>query len=427
MSNPFRTKLIEVKKPPFLNLEQSGGKTSLLKGDFQSPNFATGEKGWKVDSDGKAEFTDLQVSGFIKTVSVGQDIQSAIDYLNAHGGGEVRLDTGTHTLTDDITLYSGISLVGAGRDNTILEFSGSANGILVLGTSKTVPITNFTLKDFTLQNSNNVAGIDIQHARFWRMENIRVTSCDQIGFRIRGHSTDFYIRDCRSDNNTGDGFEFSSTGSSNDVEKFSVINCVSDINGGKGFELTGTPTSGIQNYVFIGCLSQTNDGIGLDITVTSLASIRASFISCVVDQNTGVGLNITFSQDISFIGLISVDGSSSGINLTSCKNITFKACQSYNNNGYGIELISGNDSIIFDSNTILGNSSDGLRLTATSDRNIISNSNIINNGGYGLNIFASTCDSNLNNGCMFGENISGAVNNSGTGTLIRSNMGVADN
>ena len=117
----FKQKHLEsIPREPLSNISGEGGRSFLKEGSFESPNYATGEKGWKLNSEGQAELTDLQVSGFIKTVSIGQSIQSAIDFLNYHNGGEVRLDAGTHTLTDDITLYSGVSLVGSGRDNTIL-------------------------------------------------------------------------------------------------------------------------------------------------------------------------------------------------------------------------------------------------------------------------------------------------------------------
>jgi len=49
------------------------------------------------------------------------------------------------------------------------------------------------------------------------------------------------------------------------------------------------------------------------------------------------------------------------------------------------------------------------------------------NGAYGIDIQATTCTSNLVVGCILGKNVSGNMNDSGTATLIRSNIGVADN
>lgn len=47
------------------SIATEGGQTFLKEGEFQSPNFKTGEKGWKVNSEGKAE-----VQGLVSTSSV---------------------------------------------------------------------------------------------------------------------------------------------------------------------------------------------------------------------------------------------------------------------------------------------------------------------------------------------------------------------
>lgn len=301
MSNPFRTTIKEERQTPFVNFEQSGGKTSLLKGDFQSPNFATGEKGWKVNSDGQAEFTDLQVSGFVKTVSVGQKIQDAIDYLNAHGGGEVRLDAGTHTLTDDITIYSGVSLVGAGRDNTILEFSSLTNGILMIGTSSSIK-KNMTLKDFTLQNSNNTAGIDVDYSDFFKIENVRIHSCDQKGLRIQ-RSQEFIVSNFYASSNTGNGFEI--IGDSNRVtQRFTIINCRSSSNGGIGYSIQ--PSSNQMFYgTFTGCRANSNTGDGFDFTGTGSSAMDLSMVSCIASANGGIGFDVDSNcQRVKFLNCI---------------------------------------------------------------------------------------------------------------------------
>lgn len=304
-------------------------------GQVQSQNFVTGESGWQIRADGTAEFSDIFIRGTLKTVSVGDSIQDAIDFLNQYGGGEVRLDVGTFTLSSDITLYSGIALVGSGRDSTILDFGGGAVGVKVIGTSGARK-KNVRIKDLTIQNSNATATIDTQYTDFWQYENVRITSCDQKGFRIQG-SVSFSINNCRADNNTGNGFDFDAT-TNGDNERFLVINCVADLNSGIGFFLNSTPTNAVQNYNFIGCLSQTNGGDGYDITTSSSASLRGNFSSCVADQNTGIGFDISSnSAEINFVDCQSFDNSNDGFECGGNR-VSFLGCVAKDNTGKGFEI-----------------------------------------------------------------------------------------
>ena len=77
--------------------------------------------------------------------------------------------------------------------------------------------------------------------------------------------------------------------------------------------------------------------------------------------------------------------------------------------------------------TIVDNTGDGIRFTASDDNVIVSQSDIRKNGGYGINIVDATTTNTLISSNSFVSNTSGEVNNSGTGTLIRSNLGVVDN
>src|SRR3990167_4236698 len=116
-------------------------------------------------------------------VSPGGDIQAAIDILNTEGGGTVFLKSGTHFLTKNISGKSEVSIVGEGIGITIVECEGNAYGLDYTGTAA-VPLQNFNLEDFTLQNSGNEAGINIVFCFNWTMKNVKVTSCDQTGINI---------------------------------------------------------------------------------------------------------------------------------------------------------------------------------------------------------------------------------------------------
>lgn len=267
-----------------LNVVSGPGGSVMAGGAMQSPNYNLGNSGWAIRAAGSAEFTDLYVTGYVKTVSVGGSIQEAIDILNAHGGGTVQLDAGTHTLTDDITLYSGISINGAGRDSTILEFSGAANGILAIGTSSAIK-KNFTLSNFTLQNSNNTAGIDIDYCDFFKLENIRVTSCDQGGIRVQ-YSRDFSFSNVLSDENGGVGIDIFADGT-RPGKNFYLENCVANSNTGDGWDITATRLS---EFTLIQCVADDNGGHGFDINGGAVIGfVNASLVSCRADSNTGNG------------------------------------------------------------------------------------------------------------------------------------------
>ena len=57
----------EQQRPGFENFSVEGGRTVLKDGSFESPNFKTGEKGWKVNSEGEAEFQDVSIA----TIDIG--------------------------------------------------------------------------------------------------------------------------------------------------------------------------------------------------------------------------------------------------------------------------------------------------------------------------------------------------------------------
>lgn len=73
------------------------------------------------------------------------------------------------------------------------------------------------------------------------------------------------------------------------------------------------------------------------------------------------------------------------------------------------------------------NGRDGARLTATSDGTMLSSSIVAQNGVYGVNIVAATCNSTIVLGNVFYTNGTDAALNNGTGTKIRSNVGLSDN
>lgn len=88
-------------------------------------------------------------------VRPGESIQSAIDQLAAQGGGVVRLDQGIHTVISQINLKSQITLVGAGRDYTRIQYQGTGAAI---GTTQKI-LTDVAVKDLTLEGERGAANL----------------------------------------------------------------------------------------------------------------------------------------------------------------------------------------------------------------------------------------------------------------------------
>ena len=251
------------------------------------------------------------------TVQPGEDIQAALNKLDNAGGGVVMLKQGTHTLLGNISGRNRVSLIGEGRDTTIIEANGNARGLDYTGTA-TVQLTNFELRDFTLQNSNNTYGIDLIQCDFYRVSNVRITSCDQGGIRF-SRSQYFTAENVRSDNNTGIGVAINSDSTRNTI-KFTLTNVVSDVNTGDGFDIAGGSTAHTFG-TFIGCLAETNGGKGYDCNLATM-----NFIACNASDNTGDGFEINAgATNGRFIGCFSRNntGEDFDINIGSAASTDF--------------------------------------------------------------------------------------------------------
>lgn len=270
----------------------------------------------------------------------GQDIQRAIDRLNFIGGGTVYLMAGTHTLTESLVGYSKVSISGEGRDQTIIECSGAARGITYAGVAATIK-NNFVLKDFTLQNSNNAAGVDIDYCDFWRMENVRITSCDQVGIRAQ-HCQNFQFSNCRADVNTGNGFDF--LGDANRVQKYySLLNCLSDSNSGIGYDFNDSGANH-QDYEIISCIASSNTGDGFNFDGTTSLDAKSALMGCTSDSNGGIGYDAS-PNDIEFIACEATGNTGDGFEIDGLA-CTLIACAS---SGNGVEYDINNQCTIIGS------------------------------------------------------------------------------
>lgn len=326
-------------------------------GYLESQNYKQGEDGWKLFPTGSAEFTDLFVTAFIKTVSAGGDIQTAINFLQEHGGGEVHLDSATFTMSDDIILYSGVSLIGVGTNSTIINLNG--NHRIIGSNVDTINIVNLQVTGST----SSLGAIDIGDSTNIGLKELYITG-NNVGVNIDNSSLILFDNSV-VENNSGDGIVISNS------SVLDLRGVASLTNGGNGWIFTSTDT-----IPFFACAA-----IGNSLNGFSFTACNGSSLEVAARANQGVG--IIFSS--------------------ACDNNTI------------------------DSSIISNNNSDGMKLTQTDDKIIISNNQIYSNAGYGINITALTDNDTLVIGNVITLNATGAVLDNGTNTLIRSNIGVADN
>lgn len=135
----------------------------------------------------------------IVEVKPGQSIQKAIDKVYNEGGGVVFLKKGTHILNSTITLKSNITLIGEGRDKTIL-LQGKGINNAAFNIEDKPQVTDLVIKDLTLKGKREgkVNGIlfrgrnESRHTRVM-LQNIDVTDWSAQGVHMK--RTDNIIMD----------------------------------------------------------------------------------------------------------------------------------------------------------------------------------------------------------------------------------------
>lgn len=366
---------------------------------------------------------------FVISVFPGDNIQDAIDTLSTLGRGTVLIRNGTHKVNYDIVLKSSVYLKGENAESAIIDFQSGSYQIKAEGSNAysagTVTVNN---------NSTTVTGA----ATSW-------LTYTQAGMYILLGGLWYPIANVGADTTITLAIPYA--GESIAGGAYVVAVPIYDVKV-QEMVIKNSATSALKfRYMTEGWCFDLNvqtSLVGIDIDDSSQISMNQcdflynyDHIQCTnahymswdycsaVDAITGHGYaldTVTFSV---FNGAFSLNNAGDGMNLTSCK--TLRIDGAFNENGgQGIEFIATNNKIYVKTSAIENNASDGVKLTATSDNCFVESSYISGNGGYGVNIAASTCDNTVVSSNNFSSNSSGAVNNSGTGTEIRGNIGVTD-
>lgn len=417
-------------KPEDLASGTISGNLEIAGGYMQTSNFESGVLGWKINSDGSAEFQNINIGHTILSVSPGENIQTALDLIDAAGGGEIFLKAGTHTLTGNLTVPSSIQIYGENQSSTIIDCDSSAYQLIIAGTDMytTGTILSVTAGGTTVNGSgtswlaNLSGGQQIFINNEWHLI-AAVTGDTTIilaepyirestyagTYRAGTVAKDVEISELTIKDSSTTAIDL------DDVRDFRMEDVLL-LSNNKGFTMDNS------SYVLIETSVVTNStSSGYEITNANFCNL-----SQVASPSNGVHGAVLNNMNVGTLIYSSSNGNTTdGVNATDVENYTF-ILEVSDNGSNGIEFVSGcNECSV--SLIAQGNTSDGAKLTATSDDNNINISQIKSNGGYGVNIAAASVDNTIVLGNHISGNSSGQVADSGTATLIRSNIGQADN
>lgn len=368
-----------------------------------------------------------------KVVNVypGDDLQKMINGLNKDGGGIMFFNAGTYIIKTALTGISAIQFIGENTSTVILDFSSTSANLTFTGTSAytTGTITSIT-SGVSVTGSGTLwlANLTTDHQFFIanRWYKIAAITSDTTLILSEGYAggatfpgAAYRAVKIKQDIEFKEMTLKSSTGTAIDLDdcRNVTFDGVQFISNNKG-----VTADNCSELLFDETLIVSSTSNGLELNTCGFTNAN----SLSTPSNGGHGVVFNNFRIGSFYACSSDANTSDGYNITSTSILQLN-CEASSNGGQGIELVSGNTGIIISNTVTESNTSDGIKLTATSDDVIITNSFINSNGGYGVNIAASTCDNNLIIGSKFASNVTAAYTNSGTGTLIRSNIGAADN
>ena len=398
-----------------------------------SPAYKTGGAGWKIDNNGDAEFNNITIRSKMITISPDRNIQDALDELRDSGGGILSLGTGTYPVSSNINLYSNISIEGSSTSGTTVSFAGPF-GFVSSGISEYTGGAIATISSSVLvfgAGTSWLSNVTTDHQFFIadRWYKIASVASDTMLILSEGYAgptpvpstyraakivKDIEFRDFTITGSSGTGIDL------NDCRNIFLEDMQISSNN-KGITMDNCSEMDMRGIVIV-----TNTSNGCEFNNCGFANI--SGLSSVSNGGHGIVLNDcrTFPIQVSASNANTGDG----YNITSGVDVILQV-ETSGNGGEGVELVSGNENVLVTGSVITGNTLDGVKLTGSSDNCRIVNSKITYNGpsnsGYGIDVNASTCDNTLITNNIFFENGSGEINDSGTSTLIRGNIGVGDN
>ncbi len=347
-------------------------------------------------------------------------IQTAIDKVNAAGGGHVLLQGGQFNLTSDITVPSNVILEGNGA--TVIDFGGGAYQIKVVGDTPyktgTVSINNASQSvvgsgtAFTV----NMIGQSILLQELW----YEITAV--------ANATHLTIGSPYLGSNVSGGY-------------FAIANTVSNVIL-KNFIVQNSSIAGIKIQYVNGIIWDTVTVVdcanGLDGDDSSTITMANGSISdCTAGMtwdyfHFGEFLNFNVSgcgpcvinncRDWGWEIFTLSNSTGNGLTVTNMFNWGFVDFTLQHCVGHGIEFVSGCTDNGIAVGGILYNGGDGVKFTATNLRNTVIGCTIGNNTTYGINVAASSNTDNIIYPNTYNSNGSGTFHDLGVRTITGTNQ-----
>lgn len=189
---------------------------------------------------------DMKVIGSTQVRNAIQydDIQDAIDELDALGGGVIYFPAGTYTIVATLTLCDNVALVG--EPGTVLTTGTDGfelADILLIDGKSDVSVRNLTLQGAADGNAacvttgirirNNAARVHLESLRLFELGDCGIVVDNTTG-AVPAFANRVFIRDCMIDNYNGDGIVI------DQATNVDVVNC--SIKRETGFTASGDPT-----------------------------------------------------------------------------------------------------------------------------------------------------------------------------------------
>jgi parallel beta-helix repeat protein len=301
-------------------------------------------------------------------------IQAALDAVGDAGGGVVWLRAGTYSLSEQLSIPSGIMLVGEGFATVIIAADGLDDDLMV-NSDQVNGNENIVLRDFKLDGNRAAqsggTGIYFDgtstHSTNFLVENVWVTNTHSHGLHPK--RTDVLrIRDCRftdcgtsasldhgiylldSDDAVIEGV-ISTDNAANGINakqgtRLSVANCVARDNGGRGIRVADYEYVSIGNNVAEG---NADSGIALYLEITGGVN-KAAVAGNVCRNNRVHGVDLNNVSDVAVSGNDCSENKFNGIRLRNAvrSNVTGNSANGNSNDGTGDNyagiLVEGNSS-----------------------------------------------------------------------------------
>lgn len=420
------------KSPSEIPLEETNGAIkSLIRGEYRSANYRRGQKGWRIDSEGNAEFQNVNVGRTIISISPGQSIQGAIDELSDGNGGTVFLKNGIYNQDSNIVLTDGVTIEGESSGGAIIDFGGGAFQVQGYGSNPySTGVVSIVIDSSTVTGTGTIWDSSMEgqfialQGVFYEIATVNSSASITLSSVFSGTrdivNGTYVIADPIYDIHLLKLTLQNSTASTGTVHfRYSSVTSLEDcthLDSTRGFMYQDS------DYVTIDGSGVFSCDTGVNITQCGLLTYdNWNIIDTVIGD--ALTLEKVFNTQISNfttnnatgIGIVFINSADMGVFDFGCSA----------NGSHGISM-TGTEGVLLSIATINDNGGDGIRLVTDSNTNIINSNNIVSNAGYGFNVTTSSCEENILLGNVIKNNTSGSVNDLGTDTLIRSNIGVSD-